>query len=115
MTFRTLVRSAAAASIAVACSAGSALAGPVLDRVQAEREVRVCIWPDYYGVTWRNPRTQQLGGIDIDLSAALARDLGVQLQLRGLVVRDADRRPQGRPLRRRDVRRGACCRSAWST
>ena len=80
MTFRTLVRSAAAASIAVACSAGSALAGPVLDRIQAEREVRVCIWPDYYGVTWRNPRTQQLGGIDIELSAALARDLGVQLR-----------------------------------
>jgi ABC-type amino acid transport substrate-binding protein len=80
MTRRTLVRSAAAALIAAACSAGSALAGPVLDRIQAERAVRVCIWPDYYGVTWRNPRTQQLGGIDIELSAALARDLGVQLQ-----------------------------------
>jgi ABC-type amino acid transport substrate-binding protein len=76
----TLVRSAAAALIAAACSAGSALAGPVLDRIQAERELRVCIWPDYYGVTWRNPRTQQLGGIDIELSAALARDLGVQLR-----------------------------------
>ncbi|WP_425256635.1 ABC transporter substrate-binding protein [Rubrivivax sp. RP6-9] len=80
MTFRTLARSVAAAWIAAACSAGSALAGPVLDRIQAEREVRVCIWPDYYGVTWRNPRTQQLGGIDIELSAALARDLGVQLR-----------------------------------
>jgi cyclohexadienyl dehydratase len=39
----------------------------------------VCIWPDYYGVTYRSPRTQQLGGIDIDLSQELAKDLGVKL------------------------------------
>lgn len=59
---------------------GTATAGPVLDRVKAERQLRVCIWPDYYGITFRNPRTQQLAGIDIDLSAEFARDLGVKLQ-----------------------------------
>jgi cyclohexadienyl dehydratase len=48
--------------------------------VKASGTVRVCIWPDYYGITFRNPRTQQLTGIDIDLSAELGRDLGVKVQ-----------------------------------
>ncbi|MEX8518428.1 MAG: substrate-binding periplasmic protein [Leptothrix sp. (in: b-proteobacteria)] len=51
-----------------------------LDRVQAAGEIRVCIWPDYYGISYRNPKTQQLSGIDIDMAQALARDLGVQLR-----------------------------------
>jgi cyclohexadienyl dehydratase len=61
-------------------AAGATPAGPVSDRVKATGTVRVCIWPEYYGVTYRHPRTQQLGGIDIDLSAELARDLKVQVQ-----------------------------------
>ena len=51
-----------------------------LERVRAAGKLQVCIWPDYYGITYRNPRTQQLGGIDIDLSAELARELGVALE-----------------------------------
>ena len=66
--------------LALLTLAPATLAGPVLDRVQASGTLKVCIWPDYYGVTWRNPRTQQLVGIDIDLSAALAQDLKVKLQ-----------------------------------
>jgi cyclohexadienyl dehydratase len=62
-----------------AAVATPAQAGPVLDRVQATKTLRVCIWPDYYGVTLRNPRNGQLVGIDIDLSAELARELGVTL------------------------------------
>ena len=58
----------------------TAWAGPVLDRVKASRTVRVCIWPDYYGITFRNPRNQQLTGIDVDLSAEFAKDLGFKLQ-----------------------------------
>ncbi len=57
-----------------------AVAGPVLDRLKASGTLRVCIWPEYYGVTWRNPRTSQLQGIDIDLSAELAADLKLKLQ-----------------------------------
>lgn len=53
-----------------------AWAGPVLDRVQSSKVVRICVWPDYYGITYRNPRTQQLGGLDIDLAQALASDQG---------------------------------------
>jgi cyclohexadienyl dehydratase len=57
-----------------------AAAGPVQERIKASGTLRVCIWPDYYGVSFRNPRTQQLGGIDIDLSQELARDLQVRLE-----------------------------------
>ena len=49
-------------------------AGPVADRVKASGTVRVCIWPEYYGITFRHPRTQQLVGIDIDMAQELARD-----------------------------------------
>jgi ABC-type amino acid transport substrate-binding protein len=45
------------------------------ERIRQSGTVRVCIWPDYYGITLRNPRTQQLQGIDIDLAAELGRDL----------------------------------------
>ena len=54
-------------------------AGGRLERVLADKKVRVCIWPDYYGISFRNPRTGTLQGIDIDLSLALAKDLGVRL------------------------------------
>ena len=69
-----------AAAGALMTASGLAVAGGVQDRILASGTVRVCIWPDYYGVTFRNPRSQQLGGIDIDLSADFARDLGVKLQ-----------------------------------
>ncbi|GAB2883459.1 hypothetical protein GCM10027046_10010 [Uliginosibacterium flavum] len=46
-----------------------------LSRVLAAGSLRVCIWPDYYGITYRNPRTQQLAGIDIDLAGELTKDL----------------------------------------
>lgn len=51
-----------------------------LERVLAAGEVRVCIWPDYYGISYRNPKTQLLSGIDIDMAQALAKHLGVRLQ-----------------------------------
>ncbi len=56
------------------------VAGPVLDRVKASGTVRVCIWPDYYGITFRDPRNQQLSGIDIELSAQFAQDLQARLE-----------------------------------
>ena len=48
-----------------------------LSRILAAQTVRVCIWPDYYGISFRNPKTLQLSGIEIDLAHALARELGV--------------------------------------
>jgi len=62
--------------------AGKALAqgSEVLQRVQAAGVLRVCIWPDYYGITYRHPRDETLSGLDIDLSNELAKDLGVRLR-----------------------------------
>jgi cyclohexadienyl dehydratase len=51
-----------------------------LERITADKVVRVCIWPDYYGITYRNPKTMQLSGLDIDMAEALGKDLGVAVQ-----------------------------------
>lgn len=58
-------------------------AEPVVDhlaRIEATKTLRVCIWPDYYGISYRNPKSLQLTGIDIDNAQAVAKDLGVQVQ-----------------------------------
>ena len=89
MTYPTLQNRAAlpatlfamgALAALLATATPAALAGPVLDRVKKSGAVRVCIWPDYYGVSLRSPRTQQLVGIDIDLSAAFAGDQTYRLE-----------------------------------
>ncbi|MBF0168837.1 MAG: amino acid ABC transporter substrate-binding protein [Alphaproteobacteria bacterium] len=51
-----------------------------LDRVRRLSEVRVCIWPDYYSISYRNTRTGNLEGIDIDLAKEFAKDLGVAVR-----------------------------------
>ena len=48
-----------------------------LERIRQAGEVRVCIWPDYYGISYRHPVTRQLSGIDVDLAKALGEELGV--------------------------------------
>lgn len=47
--------------------------------VQARGELRVCIWPDYFAISYRSPRNGQLEGIDVDLARDFARRLGVSL------------------------------------
>ena len=55
--------------------------GPsALERIKTTQTVRVCIWPDYYGITFRNPKTQQLTGIDVDMAQALGQDLGARVE-----------------------------------
>ena len=51
-----------------------------LDTVKVAKVVRVCIWPDYFSITYRNPKTQQLTGIDIDMAVELGKDLGVAVE-----------------------------------
>ncbi len=80
---RALTLLACAGAVAAPAMAAPATAeadSPTLRRIRERGELRVCIWPDYYGVTFRNPNTGRLGGIDIELSAALARDLDVKLE-----------------------------------
>lgn len=42
--------------------------------------MRVCIWPDYFAITFRNPRNNELEGLDIDMARALALRLSVRVQ-----------------------------------
>ena len=56
------------------------LAASRLDEIVSKGRVRVCIWPDYYGISYRNPKTQQLSGIDVDMARELGKDLGVAVQ-----------------------------------
>jgi len=61
-------------------AAANADAASRLQRVIEAKELRVCIWPDYYGITYRNPKTRLLSGLDIDIAAELGRDLGVTVR-----------------------------------
>jgi ABC-type amino acid transport substrate-binding protein len=72
-------------ALVVLLSGGSALAqapaaptGGRLERVRAAGALRICIWPEYYLITFRNPKSGELSGIDVTLSAAFAKDLGVK-------------------------------------
>ncbi|CUW40172.1 Amino acid ABC transporter periplasmic protein [Magnetospirillum sp. XM-1] len=58
----------------------AAPAGGRLAKIRQSGEVRVCIWPDYYSISYRNTRTGKLEGIDIDMAGELAKDLGVQVR-----------------------------------
>ena len=60
---------------ALLAATAAVAAPPVIQRIKDSGELRVCIWPDYYGVSLRNPRTGALAGIDIDLSAEFATEL----------------------------------------
>ncbi len=42
--------------------------------------LQVCVWTDYYGISYRNPKTQELIGIDVDMARELAKDLEVGVQ-----------------------------------
>jgi len=51
-----------------------------LDIIKLENELKVCIWPQYYGISYLDSRTQKLVGIDSDLAIELAKDLDVRLK-----------------------------------
>lgn len=79
MSLRTKASAAFLSLIVLVGSPAIAQQSPTLTAIQDRGEVNVCIWPDYFSITYMSPRTQQLEGIDIDLSQALANDLGVQV------------------------------------
>ncbi len=63
-----------------AATAGAQTSASRLERITSTKSLKVCVWPDYYGITWRNPKTGQLAGVDIDLARDFARDLGVAVE-----------------------------------
>ena len=69
---------------ALLCTSLAVNAQPVptdrLTNIMQSHTLRVCIWPDYFSISARHPKTGQLEGIDIELAHEFARDLGVNLQ-----------------------------------
>lgn len=49
-------------------------------KIKEAGKLRVCIWPDYFSISYKNRKTGQLEGIDIGLSKEFAKDLGVELE-----------------------------------
>lgn len=43
-------------------------------------EMLVCIWPEYYAISWRNPRTGELEGLDVEMAQLFAVRLGLPLR-----------------------------------
>lgn len=51
-----------------------------LSKIINNNELKVCIWPQYYGISYIDSRTQELKGIDSDLAVELADYLNVKLK-----------------------------------
>jgi cyclohexadienyl dehydratase len=52
-----------------------------LIEVTKSKKLRVCQYPQYYSISFRNPKTGQIEGIDADLAKELAKDLGAELEI----------------------------------
>lgn len=50
-----------------------------LVQIKKNNQLKVCVWPEYYGISYLDERTQKLVGIDTDLAQELAQDLNVGL------------------------------------
>lgn len=44
-------------------------------------KIRVCQVPNYYAISFRNPTTGELEGVDVELSKELAKELNVKLEI----------------------------------
>jgi ABC-type amino acid transport substrate-binding protein len=51
-----------------------------LENITQNNKLKVCIWSEYFGISYLDPRTQKLIGIDSDLALELAKDLQVELE-----------------------------------
>lgn len=51
-----------------------------LDRIIQSKTLKVCVWINYYGISYLDQRTQKLVGIDSDLAQQLALDLNVAVE-----------------------------------
>lgn len=51
-----------------------------LFEITKSKKLHVCMYPLYYAISFRDPKTNELKGLDIDLAKELAKDLGAQLQ-----------------------------------
>src|SRR5215218_2755598 len=52
-----------------------------LFEVTKSKKLRVCQFPLYYSISFRNPKTGQIEGIDADLAKELAKELDANLEI----------------------------------
>jgi cyclohexadienyl dehydratase len=74
---------AAAVAVVLVGGLGLAAAHPQvsrLEKVTKAKRLRVCIWPEYYAISYKNPATGELEGIDIDLARDMGKELKAEVQ-----------------------------------
>jgi cyclohexadienyl dehydratase len=76
-------------AIALAATFGL-MAAPAADAQQTQsrlyditksKKIRVCQFPLYYSISFRNPQTGEINGIDADLAKELAKELDAKLEI----------------------------------
>jgi cyclohexadienyl dehydratase len=66
---------------AVPTTAGAQQQQSRLFEVTKSKKLRVCQFPLYYSISFRNPKTGQIEGIDADLAKELAKELDANLEI----------------------------------
>lgn len=84
------IRTVLAAAMGAAAALGIVFATATVSAQQTDSrlyqvtkagKLRVCQYPLYYSISFRNPKTGVIEGIDADLSKELAKELGVELEI----------------------------------
>jgi cyclohexadienyl dehydratase len=76
----TVVAALAAFSLQAVAPAVAQQTQSRLFDVPKNHVLRVCTFPGYYAISYRDPATGKLTGIDIDLSQELGKELGAEVQ-----------------------------------
>jgi cyclohexadienyl dehydratase len=72
---------AAGVALAMALPAEAQQTQSRLFEVTKSKKLRVCQFPLYYSISFRNPKSGKIEGIDADLAEELAKELGAQLEI----------------------------------
>jgi ABC-type amino acid transport substrate-binding protein len=64
----------------LAAAPASAQVQSRLIEVSKSRKLPVCIYPLYYAISFRDPKTNTLTGLDIDMAKELGKELGAEVQ-----------------------------------
>src|SRR5580704_5668964 len=82
MGVKTILGALAAASLMTAVVPAEAQQTQSrLFEITKSHKLRVCQFPLYYSISYRNPKTGELEGIDADLSKELAKELDAKLEV----------------------------------
>jgi ABC-type amino acid transport substrate-binding protein len=77
---RVVVLAVSFALVAPSVAGAQAIQSRLIE-VTKSKKLRVCQFPLYYSISYRNPKTGQIEGIDADLSKELAKELGAELEI----------------------------------